>query len=258
MTTTTTITDGIVREGNSSDQANVYFEKSLSTIELFQRIGTIQSHRLEQKTKKDLIPELVECTFYSDEAKTAKWKDDINEICTFEFHKVQDYKPIKSLFYIGGINGPSSTYSHCLETDKWTVCGSILSSPVRYLWNSTFMDPVMFPVNTESDLFSKDIAKNDIAHSCFDQQEYLYMINSKSAFIRLSIRTKQVKHLKPLPGKHLNHIPHRLVFDHHKQMIYSVSGSDARYYNIADDKWVRFKETVPNTLWCCAVEAIYQ
>eukprot|EP01133_Synstelium_polycarpum_P007009 gene7009-8145_t len=241
MTSTTTISvqhqrhhlDDFFGDDNSSGQVDVDFEKSLSSSELYQRIGTIQSLSLEQKNKNGIITGLVECTFHSDEDKTAKWKDCLNEVCTLEFHIVHDHKPIKSLLYIGGNEGPSSTYSHCIITDKWTE-GTKLPSPIPYVWNS---------VNTGSAIYC--FGGGDVNAHTYQKYSLLW-------------DTKEIKELLPMPPKIKNQIPHRLVFDHHKQMIYSLSGSDARYYSIASNEWVRFKESVPKKFWCSAVEAIYE
>eukprot|EP01133_Synstelium_polycarpum_P013070 gene13070-15372_t len=90
--------------------------------------------------------------------------------------------------------------------------------------------------------------QSDITQSCFDQQEYLYLIN-KSQFVQLSIHTKQIKQLHDRPR---NRDYHDLIYDQHRKRIYSISGPKAHYYSIVENKWHKLS-TPPKEIVRCEV-----
>eukprot|EP01133_Synstelium_polycarpum_P009727 gene9727-11357_t len=92
-----------------------------------------------------------------------------------------------------------TTYTFIVGTLIFIVGGylkgeKIVTLDINTLRLETFMEHGMFPKSV-----NPNVTNPDIVIRCYDQQEYLYMINDQSHFIRLSIRSKEIKQLFPLP-----------------------------------------------------------
>eukprot|EP01133_Synstelium_polycarpum_P001017 gene1017-1157_t len=87
-----------------------------------------------------------------------------------------------------------------------------------------------------NNLFPSVNNREHISASCFDGQEYIYMLSSKSQFIRLSIITRQINYLTASP--HDTPIYDTPVHCANRQRIYFVHKKIATCYDIATNQWL--------------------
>eukprot|EP01133_Synstelium_polycarpum_P011005 gene11005-12826_t len=118
------------------------------------------------------------------------------------------------------------------------------------------LDSLVYDTYMDGGIVADYNQQDDNLISCFDhRQGYLYIINiGESEFIRLSLATKEIKKLAPHPRSTIKK-QYQIVLIQHLKRIYSVCDRDARYYDIASDKWYNITKP-PVKLTKCGVVCV--
>eukprot|EP01133_Synstelium_polycarpum_P007293 gene7293-8480_t len=77
--------------------------------------------------------------------------------------------------------------------------------------------------------------------ACFDGVRYIYM-HSESQFIRVSIKSREIKKLQPHPSSSddtgIQYIQHSMVYSLADKRIHTIINGSSHQYDTATDQWV--------------------
>eukprot|EP01133_Synstelium_polycarpum_P007294 gene7294-8482_t len=105
----------------------------------------------------------------------------------------------------------------------------------KVLKKRTFMDQI-FDIPKKSSILS----------SCFDGLEFIYLISDSNRFIRVSIKSKEIRQLQSHPECEINHYL-TMIYSALDTRIYYVNGGQSHIYNITTDQWHKFDTPFTST-----------